>query len=109
MTVGEVGALVRSQANGKLDTVNDHRFTLKDALVAPRKISVVARQVRNGRVKDEKLTVWLVGEEKRLDGYKIILREDGSQFGLASKGMPLDEELVVTGWYGGLLATFLGM
>jgi hypothetical protein len=109
MTVEEVRALVRVQSDANLSAVNDQRITLEDALVAPRMISVIARHVNNGRVKDENLTVWLVGQENRPDGYKIVLRDDGSQFGLASVGFPNDTVPILDGWYGSLLTTFLGM
>jgi hypothetical protein len=109
VTADEVRALVRVQSSGNLTAVNDHRITLEDALVAPRMISVIARQVKNGRVQDENLNVWLVGQESRTDGYKIVLRGDGSQFGLASNGFPHDKFPVLAGWYGDLLTTFLGM
>ena len=108
MTIEEVETLVRSESADRLATVN-HGITLKDALVAPRLISVIARDVRKGRATDEKLTVWLVGQEKRPDGYKIILRDDGLRFGLASKGFPHDKDPILVGWYGDLLNTFLGM
>ena len=108
ITTEEVQALIRIQSAENLDVVN-HSIALKDALVAPRLISVIARDARNGRVKDENLTAWLVGQEKRPDGYKIILREDGMQFGLASKGFPHDMAPILVGWYGDLLTTFLGM
>jgi len=108
MTTEEVQALVRIQSAENLDVVN-HGIALKDALVAPRLISVIARDVQNGREKDENLTAWLVGQERRPDGYKIILREDGMQFGLTSKGFPHDNAPVLVGWYGDLLNTFLGM
>jgi hypothetical protein len=104
-----VRALVRIQSTGSLTAVNDHGVTLEDALVAPRMISVIARQVKNGRVKNEDLNVWLVGQENRTDGYKIVLRDDGSQFGLASNGFPHDKIPILVGWYGDLLTTFLGM
>jgi len=87
----------------------NHGITLKDALVAPRLISVIARTVRNGGKKDENLTAWLVGQENGTDGYQIILRDDGLQFGLASKGFPHDKAPILVGWYGNLLTTFLGM
>jgi len=108
MTTEEVQALVRNQSVENLGAVN-HNIALEDALVAPRVISVIARDVRNGRVKDESLTVWLVGQEKGPDGYKIILRDDGLQFGLASTGFPHDAAPILVGWYGDLLTTFLGM
>ena len=109
MTVEEVRALVRLQSADNLTVVNDHRITLEDALVAPRIISVIARNVKNGRVKDENLTVWLVGQENESDGYKIVLRDDASQFGLASSGFPKDKAPILVGWYGDLLTAFLGM
>ena len=108
MTVEEVQALVRVQSVENLSTVNDHRISLQDALVVPRRIPLIARQVQSGRVKDENLSVWLVGQEKP-DGYRIVLSEDGSRFGLASKGFPHDKALILVGWYGNLLTTFLGM
>ena len=108
LTIEEVESLVRSQSAEKLAIVN-HGITLKDALITPRLIRVIARNVRKGRVKDENLTVWLIGQEKRPDGYKIILRNDGLQFGLASKGFPHDKAPILVGWYGDLINTFLGM
>ena len=108
MTAEEVRALVRIQSTGKLTVVN-HRITLEDALVAPRMISVIARQIKNGNVKNETMNVWLVGQEHGPDEYKIVLRDDGSQFGLASNGFSHDKFPVLVGWYGDLLTTFLGM
>jgi hypothetical protein len=109
MTVEEVRALVHRQSTECLTAMNDHRITLKDVLVAPQIISVISRHVKNGRVKDENLTVWLVGQENQSDGYKIVLRNDGSQFGLASSGFPKDKVPILVGWYCDLLTTFLGM
>jgi len=107
MTVEEVRALVRDQTAGSVGAVN-HGITLKEALVEPRAIRVIDRQVKNGRMKDRDLNVWLVGQEKGPEGYKIILSEDGSWFGLASSGKP-DTSPILVGWYGDLLNTFLGM
>jgi hypothetical protein len=109
MTAEEVRILVRVQSTGSLTAVNDHRITLGDALVATRMISVIARQVKNGLVKDENLSVWLVGQENRPDGYKIVLPDDGLQFGLASNGFSHDQFPILVGWYGDLMTTFLGM
>jgi hypothetical protein len=109
MNVRDVQALVRLQSSENLSAVNDHRISLKDALVEPRTISVIARQVINGRTSDELSTVWLVGQENGPEGYQIILRGDGSQFGLASKGFPDDKAPILVGWYGDLLTAFLGM
>ena len=109
MTAEEVRALVHHQSAEHLSAVNDHRITLASALVTPRMIIVIVRQVKKGRLKDENLVVWLVGQENRPDGYKMILRDDGLQFGLASRGFPDDEFPVLAGWYGNLITAFLGM
>lgn len=109
MTAEQVRALVAVQSTGNLTTVNDHRITLEAALVAPRMISVIAHNIDDGRVRNETLDVWLVGQENQADGYKIVLREDGSQFGLAAQGFPHDQFSSLVGWYGSLLTTFLSM
>jgi hypothetical protein len=109
MTADEVRALVRVQSAGNLTAVNLHDIALGDALVPPRMISVTARQVTDGFVKNENLDVWLVGQVNPPDGYRIILRDDGLQFGLASKGFPHDEFPILVGWYGDLMTTFRGM
>jgi hypothetical protein len=109
MTIDEVQSLVRVQSAENLTDRNDHRITLKQALIPPQRISVIWRNVENGRLKDEILNAWLVGQENLADGYKIIMRDDGKQFGLASCGFPNDKHLVLDGWYGSLLSAFLAM
>jgi hypothetical protein len=54
MTVEDVQALVRIQSAKNLDAVS-HGIALKD---------VLARNLRNGRLKDENISAWLVGQEK---------------------------------------------
>jgi hypothetical protein len=109
MTVEEIEDLMRLQVGGGFGTNNDHGINLRQALVPPQRISVIARIVQDGRVKDEKLDVWLVGQEPSSDGYRIILRDDGLQFGLASSGFPTDKYPILVGWYGGLMSAFLSM
>ncbi len=109
MTVEQVEELVRAQVGDNWNYMNDHRISLKQALVSPQKMPVIVRAVRNDRVKDELQEVWLIGQEESSDGYRIVMREDGLQFGLASKGFPTDKHLVLTGWYGGLKSAFLSM
>ncbi len=70
---------------------------------------LIFRTVLDGRVKDVILNVWLVGQECTNDGYKIVVRDDGALFGLASVGFAEDSHLVLVGWYGSLLSTFLSM
>jgi hypothetical protein len=108
MTPEEVKELVHSQAVGNYAKTNDHRISLNQALISPKRISIIARDVRDGRVSDRQLSAWLVGQESE-DGYKIVMREDGLQFGLASKGFPTDKYPVLCGWYGGLVSAFLAM
>jgi hypothetical protein len=109
MTVEEVEEVVRVQSADHLTATNDHRIALKQALVRSHKISVIARTVEAGRVKDRNVVVWLVGQEPRNDGYKIVMRDDGLQFGLASDGFLNDRLPVLDGWYGDLMSAFLSM
>ena len=109
MTFNEVQSLVRLQSSGNLTAINSHRIELGQAIVPPKRTTVIWRKVKDGLVKDEDLDVWLVGQEDCADGYKIILRDDGSQFGLASVGFPHDKHLILVGWYGSLLSAFMAM
>ena len=109
MTVEEVRALVRAEAADHLSTENHHNIALGHALVDPQRISIIVRTVRDGKVRDREETVWLVGSGPRLDGYKIVMREDGMQYGLASPGFPIDKHPILCGWYGGLLSAFVSM
>jgi hypothetical protein len=109
MTVDEVRELIRSQSEDHLSTKNDHGITLRQALVRPKKTPVIVRTVWNSRAIDNKQTVWLVGSEPSEDGYRIVMREDGLQFGLSSSGFPSDEHPILVGWYGGLVSAFLSM
>jgi hypothetical protein len=109
MTAKEVGELIRFQVRDNLTATNDHGISLKQALVCPQRISVIARTVQGGRVMDQKLNAWLVGEEGSIDGYKVIMRDDGLQFGLASSGFPADKHPILAGWYGSLMSAFMSM
>ena len=109
MTIEEVRELVHLQMGNAHQVTNDHSVTLQQAIVPPRKISIIARTVQLGKVKDQELDCWLVGQEDSRDGYKIIMREDGLQFGLASCGFPSGKQLIPTGWYGNLVSAFLNM
>ncbi len=89
--------------------MNDHRINLKQALLKPGAISVIVRTVCDGRTKDHVESVWLIGKEGPADGYMIVMREDGTQFGLASSGFAEDKHPVLSGWYGTLKSAFLSM
>jgi hypothetical protein len=107
--VDEVQSLVHSQSAGNLNVVNGHRLTLELALVPPEEITVIWRNVVDGRVKEQELHVWVIGQENSGNGYRIVLREDGNSFGLAARGFPNDKYLSLVGWYGPLLSAFLAM
>jgi hypothetical protein len=109
MTLDEVQEIIRLQSGLHLTCTNDHGISLKQALVVPQKVSVIVRMVKNGRVNEQKEAVWLVGKEDADNGYRIVMREDGCVFGLASTGFPTDEHLVLVGWHGSVKSAFLSM
>ncbi|HVT96862.1 MAG TPA: hypothetical protein VHE33_05095 [Acidobacteriaceae bacterium] len=109
MTVEEVEAVIHLQVNEHPTATNAHQLVLKDALVRPRRISVIEKTVKDGQVFDQELRVWLIADERPGDGYKIVMSDDGLRFWLASSGFSTDGHLVVSGWYNSLLAAFLGM
>ena len=109
MTTVEVQQIVNSQSERHLATTNDHRISLGQALLPPKRISVFVQIVQNGRVTQTTQAVWLVGREGPQDGYSIVMQEDGIQFGLAVSSFPGNQRLSRTGWYGGLVSAFLSM
>lgn len=96
MTVEEERAFIREQV-AALEPIG-----LGALAVSPRWDSII---VRDGRNAEETISAWIVGEE-RPDGYKIIMRDDGSEFGLATAGFAADAHPVLVGWYGDLESTF---
>ncbi len=82
---------------------------LDSMLVTPKQISVITRTARNGEFQDDVIPVWLIGQERSANGYRIVMRNDGSSFGLASSGFPSDKHLILCGWYGELANTFKSM
>jgi hypothetical protein len=109
MTSAEVRNLLRTQGFDEAKLTNDHGIALNDALVPPQRISIIQRTVQKGRLKDKLLSVWLIGQERFADGYRIVMREGGRVFGLASTGLPTDKHLVLVGWYGDLISAFMSM
>jgi hypothetical protein len=108
MTIEEVKERIRSQAVEGLTTVN-HKITLGQSLLPPQEIVIIERTVNDGKLKDRKLNVWLIGEEPSTDGYKIVMRDDGMIFGLASAGFSTDRHPILVGWYGSLMTAFMSM
>jgi len=109
MTIQDVNEIVRSQVADKASATNDHRISLGQALVPPQRISVFIQFVKDGIVREQKEEVWLVGQENSGDGYKIVMRDDGMQFGLVSNSAPGSRHPTLCGWYGSLVSTFLAM
>ena len=109
MTTEQARMLVRRETQDHLAIPNDHEITLGSALVEPERITIIVRTVRNGVISDEKETVWLVGRGPDPDGYMILMRDDGMQFGLASRGFPKDKYPILCGLYGDLMTRFMGM
>jgi hypothetical protein len=107
----DVRKLVENEIGDDWTVTNHHHVDLRRALVQPRKITVIERTVRNGKLRDRTLAVWLVLVERpeSEDGYWIVMKENEPVFGLASEGFPEDEHLVLCGWYGDFMTTFRGM
>ncbi len=100
---------MREQSAASLSITNHHHIRLEQAITSPQRISVIVRTVAGDHVEDEILNVWLVGHEGIANGYRIVMRDDGKQFGLSSSGFAGDKHLILVGWYGDLLSAFLAM
>jgi hypothetical protein len=90
---------------------NLHHVDLMRAIVPPRRLSVIERSVKDGKVHDQLVDVWLVLVENPDTGrgYRIVFQECGARFALACDGFPSDKHLVVSGWYPDSTSAFLGM
>lgn len=107
----DVRKVVEDAIGDDWTVTNHHQVDLRHALVQPRRITVIERTVRNGKLRDRIATVWLVLEELvgQEEGYRIVMKENEPVFGLAAEGFPEDEHLVLCGWYGDFMSTFQGM
>ena len=107
----DVRKLVEGAIGDDWAMTNHHKVDLRRAWVQPRKITVIERTVRNGKLRDRTVAVWLVLIERagQEEGYRIVIKENEPVFGLASEGFPEDEHLILCGWYGDFLTTFQGM
>ena len=107
----DVRKLVEDAIGDDWAVTNHHHVDLRRALVLPRKITVIERTVRNGKLRDQTVEVWLVLVESvdQNESNRIVMKENEPVFGLASEGFPEDEHLVLCGWYGDFMTTFQGM
>lgn len=100
--------MVRLQAEVAL-RAKTQVMELGEILVVPEQIHVIARAVRDGKVEEDVIPVWLVARESSSGGYSVVMRSDGSEFGLASPGFPSDRHLILCAWYGDLVSAFASM
>jgi hypothetical protein len=111
MNADQIHQLVASEIGDAWDTTNSHCVDLRKSVVRPQQTKVIERLVFNGKFNDRLIDAWIVLFEHPTEraGYRIIVSPDGSKFGLASEGFETDKHLVLCGWYGDFLSTFLSM
>lgn len=107
MDARDVRKLVVDQIADRWDETNSHRINLRSSLVTPSQTQMILRVVRNGKLKDSTVDVWVVLHEcPGGDGYIIFYDDARDQFGLASSGFPDDYHPVICGYYGDFWTTF---
>jgi hypothetical protein len=111
VTGNEVASIVHAQIGGHCEFRNSHGVDIARCLVPPVEIDIIFRRVRNGRISDEPLRVWLVLEERTgdRDCYRIVFNETLRSFGLVSAGFKTDPHPVLCGWYGDFLTALEAM
>ena len=110
MNSGDVQTLVVDQIAERWDETNSHGVDLRSALVTPSQATMILRLVRNGKLKDSTVDVWIVLRELADGGGYIIFYDDArDEFGLASEGFPDDRKPIICGYYGDFWNTFKGM
>jgi len=110
MNSKEVQAYVNRQIGDQWAESNAHGVDLRGSLVTPHKTKVINRIVRDGKISDSVVEVWVVLEEvKGGDGYTMFFDEKDGGFGLATKGFKCDPHPVICGYYGDFWTTFKGM
>lgn len=110
MDAKAVKKLVLEKIDDQSDETNSHTVDLRSALVPPVRATMILRLVRNGKIKDSTVDVWIVLRElSECDGYTIFYDDERDEFGLASNGFPDDPYPVISGYYGDFWNTFKGM
>ena len=74
----DVRKLVEDAIGDDWAATNHHHVDLRRALVQPRKITIIERPVRNGKLQDRTVVVWLVLVERadQDQGYRIVMKEN---------------------------------
>ena len=111
MNSEDIRRIVEAQIGDAWDMKNNCNVDLRKSLLKPEWIRLIARTVKNGERKDEPMDAWvvLIKDPETKMGYRIVANDDGSKFGLATKGFEEDKHLIFIGWYGDFLTTFKGM
>lgn len=110
MNARDVRKIVVDQIADRWGETNSHSVNLRTALVMPSQTQMILRLVRNGKIKDSTVNVWVVLLERPDgDGYIIFYDDARDQFGLASSGFNDDQHPVICGYYGNFWTTFKGM
>jgi hypothetical protein len=93
----DVRKMIEKEIGDDWSVTNHHHVDLRRALVQPRKITVIERTVKDGKLRDRTISVWLVLVERSEpeDGYRIVMKENEPVFGLTSEGFPRDEYFVL--------------
>jgi hypothetical protein len=111
MTSDDVVKRIDSDVNGKWNESNLHKIDIRQCLVTPRPIKIIHRLVKDGRINERLMDVWLVLQERSNedDGYIIVFDEESGKFGLGSPGWPSDAHPSLCGLYGDFMTTFKAM
>jgi hypothetical protein len=104
MTSDDVSKRIEAEIGGRWSDSNLHGIDLRQCLVRPTLTKVIHQRVRDGRIHEELVEVWLVLEEKPIErnGYKIVFDEDSLSFGLAWSSAP---HPLLFGLYGDFITT----
>ena len=111
MNAAEVQNEIERQVGGDAALRNSHGINISRSLVKPEPVTIIDRNVKNGRIVDRSVSTWLVLVEDLEDpeSYRIVYDANDGLFGLASRGLKGDKHLVVSGWYRDFMSAFLGM
>ena len=110
MDARDVQHLVHEQIDGRWEETNSHAVDLRAALITPTRSVMIMRVVQKGITKETAVNVWTVLEETPDgDGYVIFYDEVRDEFGLATRGLPVDRHPVICGYYGDFWNAFKGM
>ena len=110
MNAQQIRTLIDDQVAGRWEETNSHGVDLRSALVTATQTTMIFRSVRNGKINDSTVDVWIVLRElPDGDGYVMFYDYERQQFGLATEGFADDLHPVICGYYGDFWSTFKSM